>query len=64
VLKRQDEKWVTERQYDNPKFVEDVIRDATLILRAMPGVLGFSLEVEALESIHGHNAWAAHKENF
>jgi GTP cyclohydrolase I len=64
VLKRQDEKWVTERQYDNPKFVEDVIRDATLILRKVPGVLGFSLEVEALESIHGHNAWAAHKENF
>jgi GTP cyclohydrolase I len=64
VLKRQDEKWVTEKQYDNPKFVEDVIRDATLILRKVPGVLGFSLEVEALESIHGHNAWAAHKENF
>ena len=64
VLKRQDEKWVTEKQYDNPKFVEDVIRDATLILRTIPEVRGFSLEVEALESIHGHNAWAAHKENF
>jgi GTP cyclohydrolase I len=55
---------VTERQYDNPKFVEDVIRDATLILRTIPGVLGFDLEVEALESIHGHNAWASHHENF
>jgi len=64
VLKRQDEKWVTERQYDNPKFVEDVIRDATLILREVKGVLGFALEVEALESIHAHNAWAAHRENF
>jgi GTP cyclohydrolase IB len=62
LLKRADEKWVTERQYDNPKFVEDVIRDATLVLRNYPGVQGFELEVEALESIHGHNAWAFHSE--
>ncbi len=63
VLKRLDEKYVTERQYDNPKFVEDVVRDATLVLREYPGVLGFSIEVEALESIHGHNAYAFHEEN-
>ena len=63
-LKRPDEKHVTETQYENPKFVEDVIRDATLALRGFPGVNGFSLEVEAFESIHDHNAWAAHKENF
>jgi len=62
ILKREDEKWVTERQYDNPKFVEDVIRDATLVMRDMPGVLALNLEVEALESIHGHNAFAAHSE--
>lgn len=63
-LKRPDEKHVTETQYENPKFVEDVIRDATLVLRDFPGVQGFSLEVEAFESIHDHNAWAAHKERF
>lgn len=64
VLKRPDEKHVTERQYDNPKFVEDVLRDAILMLRTFPGVNGFALEIESLESIHGHNAWAAHEENF
>lgn len=63
-LKREDEKYVTERQYENPKFVEDVIREATAVLRTHTGVNGFSLEVEALESIHGHNAWAFHEENF
>lgn len=58
ILKRIDEKWVTERQYDNPKFVEDVIRDAIALLENKSGVKGFEIEVEALESIHGHNAWA------
>jgi GTP cyclohydrolase I len=64
LLKRVDEKYVTERQYDNPKFVEDVIREGILVLRQYNGVTGFSLEVEALESIHGHNAWTTHQENF
>jgi len=64
VLKRADEKYVTERQYDNPKFVEDVARDATLFLREAIGVSGFQVEVEALESIHGHNAWAFNEETF
>ncbi|MGE0200952.1 MAG: GTP cyclohydrolase FolE2 [Candidatus Melainabacteria bacterium] len=64
LLKRPDEKYVTERAYENPKFVEDVIRDATLLLRDYDGIDGFSLEVEAFESIHGHNAWARHAENF
>lgn len=62
ILKRADEKYVTERAYDNPKFVEDVIREAIAILRKTPGVLAFNVEVEALESIHGHNAWATHRE--
>jgi len=62
VLKRPDEKYVTERQYENPKFVEDVARDAVHLLRNYPGVAGFTFRVEALESIHGHNAWAAHSE--
>lgn len=64
MLKRSDEKWVTERQYTNPKFVEDVLRDSILALREMQYVNGFHIEVEALESIHGHNAYAAHCEQF
>jgi GTP cyclohydrolase I len=64
LIKRVDEKFVTEKAYDNPRFVEDVIREATLFLRTLEGVTGFQLEVEALESIHAHNAWAAHAENF
>lgn len=64
LLKRVDEKYVTERQYENPKFVEDVVRDAALILRENPGVLGFSLQVTSEESIHAHNATASYQENF
>jgi GTP cyclohydrolase I len=64
LIKRVDEKYITEKAYDNPKFVEDVIRESTLYLRDVKGLTGFSLEVEALESIHAHNAWAAHAENF
>lgn len=63
LLKRDDEKWVTERQYTNAKFVEDVCRDVALRLREQQGIAGFSVTVEALESIHGHNAWAAYEEN-
>ncbi|MCE2930715.1 MAG: GTP cyclohydrolase FolE2 [Vampirovibrionales bacterium] len=63
LLKRADEKWVTERQYSNAKFVEDVVRDLTLALRQQVGIRGFSIRVTALESIHAHNAWASHAEN-
>jgi GTP cyclohydrolase I len=62
LLKREDEKYVTERAYENAKFVEDVLRDCILRLRARPGIEGFSLDVESLESIHNHNAWATHQE--
>lgn len=62
LLKRPDEKWVTERQYTNPKFVEDVARDAVLALRELPKLAGLAVQVEALESIHGHNAIASHSE--
>ncbi|MFM7467971.1 MAG: GTP cyclohydrolase, FolE2/MptA family [Vampirovibrionales bacterium] len=64
ILKRLDEKWVTERQYTNAKFVEDVLRDCILWTRhtLAPHSHGFSLEVEALESIHAHNAWCYHEE--
>lgn len=64
LLKRPDEKYVTEWAYTHPKFVEDVIRESTLFLRNFEGVSGFSLEVEAFESIHAHNAFARHQENF
>ncbi len=64
MLKRPDEKYVTEKQYENAKFVEDVVRDAITLLRSLPQVKGFAVKVEALESIHAHNAWAAHQENF
>ncbi len=62
LLKRPDEKAVTERQYANPKFVEDVTRDAALILREFEHLEGFAVEVEALESIHSHNAVARYSE--
>jgi GTP cyclohydrolase I len=58
LLKRPDEKYVTERAYDNPKFVEDLVRDVAVSVRAIPGVVSFSVEAENFESIHNHSAWA------
>lgn len=58
VLKRVDEKHVTERAYDNPKFVEDLIRDVAARLRAEPRIRSFTVEVENFESIHNHSAYA------
>ncbi len=58
ILKRADEKVVTERSYDNPKFVEDVVRDAMLALRSLPGARRFCAECESMESIHNHLAYA------
>ena len=63
LLKREDEKYVTEAAYDNPKFVEDILRDTVLALRSLPGIAWFSIECENYESIHNHNAFAAHEEN-
>lgn len=57
VLKRVDEKYVTELAYENPKFVEDVARDVYLELEKTP-LNYFRIEVESLESIHNHNAFA------
>ena len=59
VLKRDDERWVTERAYENPKFVEDVVRDTVLALDALAGVRSFSVRCESVESIHNHNAVAS-----
>ncbi len=58
VLKRVDEKVITEASYDNPKFVEDVVRDSYLALAGLPGVTWFSVQCESHESIHNHIAYA------
>lgn len=58
ILKRSDEKYLTEHAYENPKFVEDVVRDAVILLSACEGVETFEVECEASESIHNHNAFA------
>ncbi len=57
-LKRTDEKVVTERAYDNPKFVEDLIRDIAKRLDDLDAIRGYELEVENFESIHNHSAYA------
>ncbi len=58
LLKRPDEKYVTERAYDNPKFVEDMVRDVAAMLNADDRVDGYSVESENFESIHNHSAYA------
>ncbi len=58
LLKRPDEKYVTERAYDNPKFVEDLVRDIALTLAAHPSLLAYVVEAENFESIHNHSAYA------
>ncbi len=59
LLKREDEKYVTEQAYENPRFVEDMVREATLKLSAMDNIIWFSMEAENYESIHKHSAYAA-----
>jgi len=58
LLKRPDEKYVTERAYDNPKFVEDLVRDVAAALNADDRVVGYTVEAENFESIHNHSAYA------
>lgn len=58
LLKRPDEKFVTEAAYDNPKFVEDVARDAKIRMDQAEGIREFIIEVESCESIHNHSAYA------
>ena len=58
LLKRPDEKYVTERAYDNPKFVEDLVRDVAQTVAAVSGVKNYVVEAENFESIHNHSAWA------
>lgn len=64
LLKRPDEKFITETQYRNPKFVEDVSREVIIKLRQRNDLIGYSLHVESLESIHSHNAFVSHSEFF
>ena len=58
ILKREDEKFITEKSYENPVFVEDVVRNAAMELRKLRSVLWFSVESENMESIHNHSAYA------
>jgi GTP cyclohydrolase I len=58
VLKRPDEKFVTEQAYDRPMFVEDVVRTVCQGLKKLPGVNWYAAEAENFESIHNHSAYA------
>lgn len=58
VLKRPDEKYVTEKAFDNPKFVEDIIRDLAMELDADESICWYQISSENFESIHSHNAFA------
>jgi GTP cyclohydrolase I len=58
ILKRPDEKYVTERAYDNPKFVEDLVRDVAARLNRDDRIRAYSVESENFESIHNHSAYA------
>lgn len=58
LLKRPDEKYVTERAYDNPKFVEDMVRDVAAQLNAEKRIDAYTVESENFESIHNHSAYA------
>jgi len=58
LLKRPDEKYVTERAYDNPKFVEDMVRDIAQKLNQNDSIRAYELESENFESIHNHSAYA------
>ena len=58
LLKRPDEKYVTERAYDNPKFVEDLVRDVATALNQDKRIDAYVVESENFESIHNHSAYA------
>lgn len=58
LLKRPDEKAVTERAYENPVFVEDLVRNVAVRLNGHPAVTWYRVEAENFESIHNHNAYA------
>lgn len=57
LLKREDEKFVTETAYENPRFVEDLVREVVLALRELPGVSWLNVRADNLETIHKHQAF-------
>ena len=63
LLKREDEKYVTERAYQNPMFVEDIVRDIAFKLKKDANITWFAVECENYESIHNHNAYARIEEH-
>ncbi len=63
LLKREDERFVTQMAYDNAKFVEDILRDCVITLRNNEVIRWFELECESFESIHNHSAFACHTED-
>jgi len=63
LLKRPDEKFVTERAYDNPKFVEDLVRDVASVLNLDERIEAYVVESENFESIHNHSAYALIEKN-
>ena len=63
LLKRPDEKFVTERAYDNPKFVEDLVRDVASVLNLDERIDAYVVESENFESIHNHSAYALIEKN-
>lgn len=58
LFKRMDENFVTEQAYDNPKVVEDMVRDVAARLNGEPRIAGYMVEAENFESIHNHSAYA------
>lgn len=58
LLKREDEKYVTERAYENPRFVEDLVREVVTRLSARPEIRWLEVQADNQESIHNHSAWA------
>ena len=64
LLKRPDEKYVTERAYDNPKFVEDMVRDIAASLNQDSRITAYTVESENFESIHNHSAYALISKGF
>jgi len=63
LLKRTDEKYITEKAYDNPKFVEDAVRDMAALLDSDPRIDAYVVESENFESIHNHSAYALIERN-
>ena len=63
LLKRPDEKYVTETAYDNPKFVEDMVRDIAASLNDDDRIASYTVESENFESIHNHSAYALIEHN-